>query len=70
MAIYQIYSISFMQAATPVLAPTMLDAPSDPNLNFLCVQQSGAAVIRENYAKPYFDAKNFEKGLNWGWWNF
>ena len=67
MAICQMDSISFMQAATPVLAPTMLDAPLDPNLNFFCVQQSGAAVIRENYAKPYFDAKNLKKGLNRGW---
>ena len=39
MAICQMDSISFMQAATPVVAPTMLDAPSGPNLNFLCVQQ-------------------------------
>ena len=33
MAICQMDSISFMQAATPVLAPTMLDAPSCPNLD-------------------------------------
>ena len=28
-------SISFMHAATPVLAPTMSDVPSDPNLDLL-----------------------------------
>ena len=70
MAICQMDSISFMQAATPVLAPTMLDAPSGPNLDLLCVQQSGAAPFCENYAKLYFDTKHSEKGLNRGWWNF
>ena len=44
MAICQMDSISFMQAATPVLAPTMLDAQSGPNLDLFCVQQSGAFV--------------------------
>ena len=67
MAICQMDSISFMQAATPVLAPTMLDAPSGPNLDLLCVQQSGAAPFCENYAKLYFDAKHLEKGLNRVW---
>ena len=33
MAICQMDSTLFMQAATPVLAPTMLDAPSCPNLD-------------------------------------
>ena len=70
MAICQMDSISFMQAATPVLAPTMLDAPSGPNLDLLCVQQSGAAPFCENYAKLYFDAKHLEKGLNREWWSF
>ena len=60
MAICQMDSISFMQAATPVLAPTMLDAPSDPNLDIFCVQQSGSAPFCENYAKLYFDAKGIE----------
>ena len=67
MAICQMNSISFMQAATPVLAPTMLDAPSGPNLDLFCVQQSGAASFCENYAKLYFDAKHLEKGWNRGW---
>ena len=44
-------SISFMYAATPVLAANMLDAPPGPNLDLLCVQQSGAAPFCENYAK-------------------
>ena len=70
MAICQMDSISFMQAATPVLAPTMLDAPSGPNLDLLCVQQSGAAPFCEYYAKFYFDAKHSEKRPNMGWWNF
>ena len=56
-----------MHAATPVLAPTMLDAPSGPNLDLLCVQQSDAAHFRENYLKLYFDAEHLEKGLNRGW---
>ena len=56
-----------MHAATSVLAPTMLDAPSGPNLELLCVQQSGAASFCENYAKLNFDAKHLEKGLNRGW---
>ena len=60
-------SILIMHAATPVLAPTMLDAPSGPNLNLLCVQQSDAAHFRENYLKLYFDAEHLEKGLNRGW---
>ena len=67
MAICQMDSISFMQAATPVLAPTMLDAPSGPNLDLLCVQQSRAVSFCENYAKLYFDAKHLEKGLNRVW---
>ena len=48
-----------MHTDTPVLAPAMLDAPSGPNLDFLCVQQSGASPFRENYAKLYFHAKHF-----------
>ena len=44
----------------------MLDAPSGPNLDLLCVQQSGAAPFCENYAKLYFNSKHFEKGLNKG----
>ena len=43
MAICQLDSILFLHAATPVLAPIMLDAPSGPNLDHLCVQQSGSA---------------------------
>ena len=66
MAICQMDSISFMQAATPVLASTMSDAPSGLNLDLFWVQQSGAASFCENYAKLYFDAKHLEKGLNWG----
>ena len=54
-------SISFIHAATPVLAPTMLDGPSGPNLDLLCIQQSGAASFCENYAKLYFDAKTLRK---------
>ena len=53
-----------MYAATPVLAANMLDAPSGPNLDLLCVQQSGAAPFCENYAELHFDAKHLEKGLN------
>ena len=56
-------SISFMDAAIPVLAPTKLEATLGPNLYLLCVQQSGAAPFCENYAKLYFDAKHLEKGL-------
>ena len=36
-----------MNAATPVLAPTMLNAPSGPDLDLLCVQQSGAASLKK-----------------------
>ena len=63
-------SISFMHATISVLAPTMLDAPSGPKLDLLCVQQSGTAPYCENYAKFCFDAKHLEKGLNRGWLNF
>ena len=45
----------------------MLDAPSGPNLDLLCVQQSGGAPIYQNYLMFYFDAKHLEKGLNRGW---
>ena len=45
----------------------MLDAPSGPNLDLLCVQQSGAATICENNSMLYFDAKHLEKGFNRGW---
>ena len=38
MTICPMDSVSFMQAATPVLAPTMLDAPSGPNLDLSYVQ--------------------------------
>ena len=54
-----------MHAATSVLAPT--DAPSSPNLDLLCIQQSGVALFCENYAKLYFDAKHLEKELNRGY---
>ena len=64
MAICQMDSISFTHAATPVLEPTMLEAPSGPNLYLLCIQQSDAAPFCENYAKLYFDTKHLEKGLN------
>ena len=50
-------------AIYPVLAPTMLDAASGPNLDLLCVQQSCTAHSCENYGKLYFDAKHLEKGL-------
>ena len=63
MAICQLDSNSFLHAATPVLAPIMLDAPSGPILDHLCVQQSDSAPFCENYAKLYFDAKHLEKGL-------
>ena len=56
-----------MHAATPVLAASMLDASSGPNLDLLCVQQSGAAPFCENYAKLYFDVKHLKNGLN-KWW--
>ena len=55
--------ISFLHAATPVLASTMLNAPSDPNLEPLCVRQLGTGPFCKNYAKLYFDAKHLEKGL-------
>ena len=67
MAVCQMDSISFMDTATPVLASAMLDAPSGPNLDLLCVQQLGASPFCENYAKLYFDTKQLEKGLNRGW---
>ena len=38
-AICQMDPTSFMHIATPVLAPNVLDAPSGPNLDLLCVQQ-------------------------------
>ena len=37
-----------------------------PSLDLLCIQQSDAVPIHENYAKLYFDAKHFKKGLNRG----
>ena len=48
----------------------MLDAPSGPNLDLLCIQQSGAAPICEKYSMLYFDPKHLKKGLNRGLWNF
>ena len=63
LAICQLDLISFFHAATPVLAPTMFDAPSGPNLDHLCIQQSGTAPFCEYYAELYFDATNLEKGL-------
>ena len=47
-----------MHATNPVLSPAMLDAPSGPNLDLLCVQQSGATPFYENYVKIYFDEKH------------
>ena len=44
----------------------MLDAPSGPNLDLLCVQQSDAAPICENFRMLCFAAKHLEKGLNRG----
>ena len=44
----------------------MVDAPSGPNLDLLCVQQSDAAPICENFTMLCFDAKHLEKGLNRG----
>ena len=41
-----------------------------PNLDLLCVWQSDTAKVCEKYAKPYFDAKHLEKGLNRCWLNF
>ena len=38
-----------------------------PNLDFLCIQQSNAAITGKNYANLYFDAKHLVKGLNRGW---
>ena len=35
-----------------------------PNLDFLCIRQSHAVPIQENYAKLYFHAQHIEKGLN------
>ena len=43
--------VSFIHAATPVLAPTLLHVSSGPNQDLLCVQQSDAASFCENYAK-------------------
>ena len=71
MAICQLDSISFLYTATPVLAPTMLDAPSGLNLDLLCVQELGTASFCKNFAKLYFDAKHLEKGLqngHFGWY--
>ena len=36
------------------------------NLDLLKIQQSGFAVVCENYSKVYFDAKHLENGLNRG----
>ena len=63
----QIDSISFIHAATPILAPVKLDAPSSSNLAFLCIEKLGSGPFGENYAKLYFDVKHLEKGLNKGW---
>ena len=41
-----------------------------PNLDLLCVWQSDTTNFCEKYAKPYFDAKHLEKGLNRWWLNF
>ena len=54
-------SISFMHAATPVLAPTMLDAPSGPNLDLLCIHQTSAAPFFENYAKLILIQNTYRK---------
>ena len=54
-------SISFMHAATPVLAPTMLGAPSGPNQDLLCIQQTGAAPFFENYAKLILMQNTYRK---------
>ena len=35
-------------------------------LDLYCVRLSNAAPFCKNYAKPYFDAKCLEKGLNRG----
>ena len=35
----------------------MLDAPSSPNLDLMCAQQSGTALFCKNNAKLYFEAK-------------
>ena len=64
------FFLYFKNAATPTLAPTMLDGPSGLNVDLICIQQSGSAFFCKSYAKLYFDAKHFEKGLNKGWWNF
>ena len=37
-----------------------------PNLDLLCIRQSHAVPIQENYAKIYSHAKHIEKGLNRG----
>ena len=37
-----------------------------PNLDLLCIRQSNAVPIQENYAKLYFHAKHIEKELNSG----
>ena len=41
-----------------------------PNIDLLCIWQLDTAPFCENKAKPYFDAKHLEKGLNRGWLNF
>ena len=53
--------ILFMHVATPVLVPTMLDVPSSPNLDLLCVQRSGAALFCESYERVYFNVKHLER---------
>ena len=65
MTICQMDSILFMQATTPVLASTMLDAPSGPNLDLFCVKQSGAAPFVK-----IMQSFLMQKGLNRGWRNF
>ena len=44
--------------------------PIKPFSRLLCLQQSDATLLCENYAKLYFDAKHLEKGLNRRWWKF
>ena len=45
----------------------LLSCLASPNLDLLCIWQSDAAPLFENYAELYFDTKHLEKVLNRGW---
>ena len=71
------YSLFYLFVAIFLNFPCCFYAPyhmkissPGPNLDLLCVWQSNAVPICENYVELYFDAKHLEKVLNRVWWNF